>query len=32
MDKDATAGPLIQCFTTAGAATSGWVDATIQGY
>ncbi len=32
MDKDAAAGPLIQCFTTAGAATSGWVDATIQGY
>lgn len=32
VDKDAVLGPLVQCFTSAGAATAGTVDARIQGY
>ena len=32
MDKSASAGPLIRCFTTAGSATAGRVDAIVQGY
>jgi hypothetical protein len=32
IDKNAALGPLINCFTTAGGATTGRVDAIIQGY
>lgn len=32
MDKSATLGPLVKCLNSAGAGTSGLIDATIQGY